>query len=468
MVEECRSRAIPFACGDAWRNLPQFWKAREMIDSGELGTVVSINVHHPTTEISGGGCQSLSVMRLFAGDAEIDWVVGWTADDPFSDADQGMCGIVRFSNGIDGYYRSQRASKSGIEVVTTKAVFYSDWTGFHLSKVRDGADVARARWSDFEEVEGLFPATQGWGGSFEKNWTHMSTRQKESVQSIVDALEKGIEPRCNGDNMRNVLELGIAFRESHRRRPRPHSDASRRPESEDHAPRLALAEQKAALRQRALRSRDRLGQTPMGRPAPHRYVSKVVRPPDFDAFWEDVLAQAALVPMNVKVVPDKLRSADDVDVYEVFYDSLDHVRVAAWYCVPKDGRRPLPAILHLPGYQSDPPVSKEWARLGYATLTVAPRGKVRSNKQFNPGLSRSPHLQHRGPEHVLLPRLLRRRVARSRLPHVQERGRRPAHRRNGQQPGGRAHDNYRRNAARDRRGRRRGAILVRLHRRHCP
>ena len=123
----------------------------------------------------------------------------------------------------------------------------------------------------------------------------------------------------------------------------------------------------------------------MGRPAPHRYVSKVVRPPDFDAFWEDVLAQAALVPMNVKVVPDKLRSADDVNVYEVFYDSLDHVRVAAWYCVPKDGRRPLPAILHLPGYQSDPPVSKEWARLGYATLTVAPRGKVRSNKQFNPG-----------------------------------------------------------------------------------
>jgi len=217
MVEECRSRGIPLACGDAWRNLPQFWKAKEMIDSGELGEVVSINVHHPTTEISGGGCQSLSVMRLFSGDAEIDWVVGWTEGDPFSDADQGMGGIVRFSNGIDGYYRSQRAVKSGIEVVTTKAVFYSDWTGFRLSKVRDGVELARARWSDFEEVEGLFPATQGWGGSFEKNWTHMSTRQEESVQSIVDALEKGIEPRCNGDNMRNVLELGIAFRESHRR-----------------------------------------------------------------------------------------------------------------------------------------------------------------------------------------------------------------------------------------------------------
>jgi len=39
----------------------------------------------------------------------------------------------------------------------------------------------------------------------------------------------------------------------------------------------------------------------------------------------------------------------------------------------------------LPGYQMDPPIPKEWARQGYLALSVAPRGKLRSNRQFNPG-----------------------------------------------------------------------------------
>jgi cephalosporin-C deacetylase len=41
--------------------------------------------------------------------------------------------------------------------------------------------------------------------------------------------------------------------------------------------------------------------------------------------------------------------------------------------------------MFLPGYQMDPPILKEWARQGYSALSVAPRGKLRSNRQFNPG-----------------------------------------------------------------------------------
>jgi cephalosporin-C deacetylase len=33
----------------------------------------------------------------------------------------------------------------------------------------------------------------------------------------------------------------------------------------------------------------------------------------------------------------------------------------------------------------DPPIPKDWARKGYIALSVAPRGKLRSNRQFNPG-----------------------------------------------------------------------------------
>ncbi len=123
----------------------------------------------------------------------------------------------------------------------------------------------------------------------------------------------------------------------------------------------------------------------MAKRAPETYATRVKRPSDFDEFWSDVLAQVAQVPLNAQMVPDPLRSSEDMEVFQVFYDSLDHVRIAAWYCVPRSGRRPLPAIMYVPGYLSDPPIPKEWARRGYAALSVAPRGKLRSNSQFNPG-----------------------------------------------------------------------------------
>ncbi|MDA0769884.1 MAG: acetylxylan esterase [Chloroflexi bacterium] len=118
---------------------------------------------------------------------------------------------------------------------------------------------------------------------------------------------------------------------------------------------------------------------------PEDYVCKVQKPADFDQFWDDVLGQAVLIPLNAETVADPLRTSDDIETFQVFYDSLDGVRIAAWYCVPRKRTGRLPAVLFLPGYQSDPPIPKDWARRGYAAITAAPRGKLRSNGQFNPG-----------------------------------------------------------------------------------
>jgi cephalosporin-C deacetylase len=115
------------------------------------------------------------------------------------------------------------------------------------------------------------------------------------------------------------------------------------------------------------------------------YGSRVRKPEDFDAFWRDVLAQAAAIPLDAEVVPDPLRTSDDIEVFQVFYTSIDRVRVAAWYCRPARRVARTPAIMFLPGYQMDPPIPKEWARKGYLALSVAPRGKIRSTRQFNPG-----------------------------------------------------------------------------------
>ena len=115
------------------------------------------------------------------------------------------------------------------------------------------------------------------------------------------------------------------------------------------------------------------------------YRSKVEKPGDFDAFWDEVLGQAAAIPLDPEVVPDPLRTSDDVETFQVFYTSLDRVQIAGWYCRPARRAGRMPAMLFSPGYQMDPPIPKEWARKGYATLSVAPRGKLRSLRQFNPG-----------------------------------------------------------------------------------
>ena len=115
------------------------------------------------------------------------------------------------------------------------------------------------------------------------------------------------------------------------------------------------------------------------------YQSKVRKPEDFDQFWDGVKAQTAAVPLRPDLRPDPMRTSEDVDVFQAFYTSLDSVRVASWYCLPKGARAQLPAIIVAPGYQSDPGIPKEWARRGYAALALAPRGKLRSRSQFDPG-----------------------------------------------------------------------------------
>jgi len=123
----------------------------------------------------------------------------------------------------------------------------------------------------------------------------------------------------------------------------------------------------------------------MPKAVPVDYQSTIKKPDDFDAFWDGVQQQAAAIPLEPEIIPDPLRTSEEIEVFQVFYTSLEHVRIAAWYCRPTRRAERIPAVLLLPGYQADPPIPKEWAYKGYCALSVAPRGKLRSNRQFNPG-----------------------------------------------------------------------------------
>jgi cephalosporin-C deacetylase len=115
------------------------------------------------------------------------------------------------------------------------------------------------------------------------------------------------------------------------------------------------------------------------------FVTQVTCPDDFDEFWGGVLAELADMPLDARVTPDPLRSNDDVNVYQATYQSLGGLEIFAWYSVPAQGDGPFPAILHLPGYKSEPAVRRDWGRKGVVVLSVAVRGKLPSSSQFNPG-----------------------------------------------------------------------------------
>lgn len=116
-----------------------------------------------------------------------------------------------------------------------------------------------------------------------------------------------------------------------------------------------------------------------------QYRTVVTRPADFDAFWDDLLAQSAEIPLNATAELVPLRCTPEVEVYDVHYDSLDGVHIAGWYALPRERSGKLPGIVQLPGYLQDPPIPRSWAEDGYAAFSAAPRGKIRSNQQFNPG-----------------------------------------------------------------------------------
>ena len=117
------------------------------------------------------------------------------------------------------------------------------------------------------------------------------------------------------------------------------------------------------------------------------HQTSVRKPDDFEAFWDAIDADLAAIPLDpvMELVPH--RSTEAVEVFEIGYTSLDGVRIAGWYCYPRDSwaSAPYPGLSIVPGYVSEPTLPKSWAKLGYAAIGVAPRGKLRSNQQFNPG-----------------------------------------------------------------------------------
>lgn len=215
MVEQCRLTNTAFSVGYVQRNYPQLWSARDLINSGELGAPLYVDLYHNLNQI---GCQWQPVVNLFAGDAEVEYVVGEVEGDAFSDEQalmKGVGGLIKFANGMDCYAHYRSGAKSGGEVVCERGVFSYDGHSFRLCPTAEGELSGGAL---IEEKPEVF-ASRDRSETYDDDGWLLPTQQSldAHVQSIVDALDHGTEPRASGADMLRAMEITIALRESARR-----------------------------------------------------------------------------------------------------------------------------------------------------------------------------------------------------------------------------------------------------------
>ena len=104
MVKTCAERGVIFAGGNLQRAMNEVQEAASRLHNGEFGHIRGASVHGFGGEISGGGCQHISVLRLFT-NAEVAEIIAWgtPAEALEAKTDEGLIINGRFllTNGVE-------------------------------------------------------------------------------------------------------------------------------------------------------------------------------------------------------------------------------------------------------------------------------------------------------------------------------------------------------------------------------
>ncbi len=200
MVEACESRGVVYAGGNLQRAMSEVQEAARMLRRGDFGELVGASVHRWSLEISGGGCQQVSVLRLLA-DAEVTEVIAWGKPQEALDGetDDGLAidGLFRLSGGIDCPVFSAETPRRGVDVWSADSLVRWDWAAPELyrgfdgegSRVRLDHQYAPYQWSEFG---------------------YLTT----SIRSFISAVETGSELAISGHDLRQALEIAVAAKHS--------------------------------------------------------------------------------------------------------------------------------------------------------------------------------------------------------------------------------------------------------------
>lgn len=94
------------------------------------------------------------------------------------------------------------------------------------------------------------------------------------------------------------------------------------------------------------------------------------RPDDFDAFWEQSIAEMQALDPQIELVPADFET-DFAECLELYFTGVGEARIHAKFLRPKEAPTPHPAVLMFHGYSGD---AGDWSdKLGYVAMgyTVA-------------------------------------------------------------------------------------------------
>ena len=206
MVEACEKRDIVFAGGNLQRAMWEVQQAASRLQSGEYGDLRGAAVHRFGGEISGGGCQHCSVLRLLTG-SEVSEVMAWgnPPEALRSDTDEGLeiNGLFKMRSGLEVLVFGKETSGRGVDVWTDDTLVRWDWGPPQLFRGNDAGGARR-------EIDPNYPAFP-WQSVLD----HPVLRPTDnylvaSIRSFVDAVASGSPLFVSGHDLRQALEIAIA------------------------------------------------------------------------------------------------------------------------------------------------------------------------------------------------------------------------------------------------------------------
>ena len=202
MVEACAARGVVFGGGNLQRALPETQEAARRLRAGEFGSLVGASMHGFGGEISGGGCQNVSVLRLLT-DAEVDEVIAWGSPEEAltGETDTGLeiNGLFHLTSGMECPVFGAVSGYRGVDVWSEDCMVRWAWgppqifVGYDArgARVRIEPRYQPYEWSEFTYLTG-------------------------SIRSLLAAVETGSELWISGHDLRQALEVAIASKLSAR------------------------------------------------------------------------------------------------------------------------------------------------------------------------------------------------------------------------------------------------------------
>ena len=203
MVEACASRGVVFAGGNLQRAMSDIQEVAWMLRAGEFGEITGAAIHQwGNGEISGGGCQHVSVLRLLTS-AEVTEVMAWATPEDLLDSgsDDGLKVNARFrmSTGVECSVFSEPTPYQGADVWTADSLVRWNWGQPELYRGFEKNGARKRLHHDYAPYEF-------------SQFGYLTS----SIRSFIAAVETGEELAVSGHDLRQALEVAIAARESAR------------------------------------------------------------------------------------------------------------------------------------------------------------------------------------------------------------------------------------------------------------